>query len=59
MVAINTDASVHEIKGPQRPIIPQDERAELLAALEAVDYVTMFDEPTPRELIAEFFRPFW
>jgi rfaE bifunctional protein nucleotidyltransferase chain/domain len=43
---------VQEIKGPQRPLIPEAERAELLAALEAVDFVTVFDEPTPRELIA-------
>lgn len=53
VVGINSDPSVQEIKGPQRPVIPQDERAELLAALEAVDFVTIFDEPTPRELIAE------
>lgn len=52
VVGINSDPSVQEIKGPQRPVIPQDERAELLAALEAVDFVTIFDEPTPRELIA-------
>jgi rfaE bifunctional protein nucleotidyltransferase chain/domain len=52
IVGINSDASVQEIKGPQRPLIPEDERAELLAALQAVDFVTVFDEPTPRELIA-------
>jgi rfaE bifunctional protein nucleotidyltransferase chain/domain len=52
IVGINSDSSVQEIKGPQRPLIPEDERAELLAALEAVDFVTVFDEPTPRELIA-------
>ncbi len=52
IVGINSDASVQEIKGPQRPLIPEAERAELLAALEAVDFVTVFDEPTPRELIA-------
>jgi D-glycero-beta-D-manno-heptose 1-phosphate adenylyltransferase len=52
IVAINTDAGVRENKGTERPIIPEDERAELLAALAAVDYVTMFDEPTPREIIA-------
>jgi len=52
VVAINTDRSVRTIKGSERPIINQDERAELLDALEAVDYVTWFDEPTPRELIA-------
>jgi D-glycero-beta-D-manno-heptose 1-phosphate adenylyltransferase len=52
IVGINSDASVQEIKGPQRPLIPEAERAELLAALAAVDFVTVFDEPTPRELIA-------
>ncbi len=52
IVAINTDASVHKNKGLNRPIIPEGERAELLAALAAVDYVTLFDELTPREIIA-------
>jgi D-glycero-beta-D-manno-heptose 1-phosphate adenylyltransferase len=53
VVAINSDPSVQEMKGPQRPMIPGDERAELLAALESVDFVAVFGEPTPRELIAE------
>jgi rfaE bifunctional protein nucleotidyltransferase chain/domain len=53
IVAINSDPSVQEIKGPQRPLIPEAERAEVLAALEAVDFVTIFGETTPRELIAE------
>jgi rfaE bifunctional protein nucleotidyltransferase chain/domain len=44
---------VQRLKGPSRPLIPQDQRAELAAALEAVDAVTFFDEDTPRELIAE------
>jgi len=52
VVAINSDASVRRIKGNGRPVIPENERAEILAALEAVDYVTVFDEPTPRKLIA-------
>lgn len=52
VVAINTDASVRRNKGLNRPLIPEQERAELLAALAAVDYVTVFDEPTPREIIA-------
>lgn len=43
-VAINSDRSVRELKGPQRPIVPQADRARLLAALECVDYVTIFDE---------------
>jgi D-glycero-beta-D-manno-heptose 1-phosphate adenylyltransferase len=52
IVAINSDASVRGNKGANRPIIPQNERAEVLAALEAVDYVTIFDEATPREIVA-------
>jgi D-glycero-beta-D-manno-heptose 1-phosphate adenylyltransferase len=52
ILALNTDASVHRLKGPSRPLIPECERAELAAALEAVDAVTFFDEDTPRELIA-------
>lgn len=53
ILALNTDASVARMKGPSRPILPQDQRAELTAALAAVDAVTFFDEDTPRELIAE------
>jgi len=52
LVAINTDASVGRSKGPGRPIIPEQERAEVLAALESVDYVVLFDEPTPQAMIA-------
>jgi D-glycero-beta-D-manno-heptose 1-phosphate adenylyltransferase len=52
IVAINSDPSVRALKGPGRPIIPQDERAETLAALEAVDYVTIFDNPTVQPVIA-------
>ncbi len=52
ILALNTDASVQRLKGPTRPIISQYERAELAAALQAVDAVTFFDEDTPRELIA-------
>ena len=51
IVAVNTDASVRRLKGPERPIVPEAERAELLAALEAVDRVVLFDEPTPLETI--------
>ena len=47
IVGINSDASVRELKGPGRPIMSESDRAELLAALEAVDYVTVFAEPTP------------
>jgi len=52
IVAINSDASVRALKGPGRPIIPQDERAEILAALACVDYVAIFDTPTPCDLLA-------
>lgn len=53
IVGINTDAGVRRLKGPGRPLLPEQERAQLLAALEAVDAVVLFDEDTPRELIAE------
>ena len=52
ILALNTDASVQRIKGPLRPLLPQDQRAAVAAAIEAVDAVTFFDEDTPRELIA-------
>ncbi len=46
VVAVNSDASVRRLKGPPRPLVPQDERLELVAALEAVDYVFLFDDFT-------------
>ena len=52
IVGINGDASVRELKGPGRPILPELERAEILAALECVDAVVLFHEFTPRETIA-------
>src|SRR5579871_5289127 len=52
ILALNTDASVQRLKGPSRPLLAQQLRAELAIALEAVDAVTFFDEDTPRELIA-------
>jgi rfaE bifunctional protein nucleotidyltransferase chain/domain len=52
ILALNTDASVQRLKGPTRPLISQELRAELASALAAVDAVTFFDEDTPRELIA-------
>ncbi|HEV2833877.1 MAG TPA: D-glycero-beta-D-manno-heptose 1-phosphate adenylyltransferase [Pyrinomonadaceae bacterium] len=52
VVAINSDRSVRELKGPGRPLFDQNERAEILAALRAVDYVTVFDDISPRSLIA-------
>jgi D-beta-D-heptose 7-phosphate kinase/D-beta-D-heptose 1-phosphate adenosyltransferase len=51
VVAINSDVSVARMKGPGRPIIPQEERAEVLDALEMVDFVSTFDEDTPLEAI--------
>ncbi len=53
VVAINSDASVRELKGENRPLIPEDERAEMLAGLECVDYVVIFPELTPIELLSE------
>jgi D-beta-D-heptose 7-phosphate kinase/D-beta-D-heptose 1-phosphate adenosyltransferase len=53
LVAINSDRTVRELKGPDRPIFDQAERAEILAALRHVDYVTVFDDVSPRSLIAK------
>lgn len=53
ILALNSDASVARYKGPSRPLMPEVERIALACALEAVDAVTLFDEDTPRELIAE------
>lgn len=53
VVALNTDASARRLaKGPDRPIVPEADRARMMAALECVDVVTLFDEDTPRELVA-------
>jgi D-glycero-beta-D-manno-heptose 1-phosphate adenylyltransferase len=52
IVAVNSDRSVRGNKGPERPLVPQQDRVEVLAALASVDYVAIFDDPTPRELIA-------
>lgn len=51
VVGVNKDESVRKLKGPERPINPESDRAEVLAALECVDYVTLFGEETPAELI--------
>jgi D-beta-D-heptose 7-phosphate kinase/D-beta-D-heptose 1-phosphate adenosyltransferase len=56
VVGLNSDRSVRTLKGPERPILPQRERAEILAGLACVDYVTIFDEPTPLNLISSL-RP--
>jgi rfaE bifunctional protein nucleotidyltransferase chain/domain len=52
ILALNSDDSVRRLKGPSRPLIPEQERAEVALGLEAVDAVTVFGEDTPRELIA-------
>jgi len=51
IVGVNTDASVKRLKGPQRPIVGENDRAFVLGALKAVDYVCLFDEDTPYDLI--------
>jgi len=52
VVALNSDRSVRELKGDKRPILNEAERAEVMAALACVDYVTVFDELTPLEIIS-------
>jgi D-beta-D-heptose 7-phosphate kinase/D-beta-D-heptose 1-phosphate adenosyltransferase len=56
VLALNSDASVRAIKGDKRPLIPEGERADVAAALESVNYVTLFDELTPLNLI-EYLQP--
>lgn len=51
VVGMNTDASIRRIKGPKRPLVGEDDRAFVLAALQMVDYVCLFSEDTPYELI--------
>ena len=51
ILALNSDSSVRAIKGEKRPLVPEQERAEVLAALECIDFVTIFPELTPLELI--------
>jgi D-beta-D-heptose 7-phosphate kinase/D-beta-D-heptose 1-phosphate adenosyltransferase len=52
VVGVNSDRSVRNLKGPKRPILPQEERAEILSGLGCVDYITVFNEQTPFELIS-------
>ena len=52
VVGLNSDASARAIKGPGRPLVPQEDRAAVLAALACVDYVIVFDEPTAERLVA-------
>ena len=53
IVAVNSDASVRQLKGEGRPLMSESDRTEILAALVCVDYVTIFDDISPRSLIAE------
>ncbi len=53
VIGVNADASVQRLKGPKRPIVPEHERAEMLAALECVDGVAIFGEDTPDRIIRE------
>lgn len=55
---MNSDRSVREMKGHGRPLVPEGERAKVLAALAAVDWVVIFDDPTPRRLIASLLPDF-
>jgi D-beta-D-heptose 7-phosphate kinase/D-beta-D-heptose 1-phosphate adenosyltransferase len=52
VVGLNSDSSVRQLKGAGRPVLPERERAEILAGLECVDAVVIFEEPTPRDVIA-------
>jgi D-beta-D-heptose 7-phosphate kinase/D-beta-D-heptose 1-phosphate adenosyltransferase len=56
VLGLNSDESVRSLKGKERPLIPENERADVIAALESVDYVTIFHELTPLELI-EYLKP--
>lgn len=56
VVGMNTDASVRALKGPSRPVIPQSDRALVLSALECVDFIVLFDDPTPIRLL-ELLQP--
>ena len=56
VLGLNGDKSVRQLKGPGRPLMNQEERAEILAALECVDYLVLFDEPTAKEVL-EILKP--
>jgi D-beta-D-heptose 7-phosphate kinase/D-beta-D-heptose 1-phosphate adenosyltransferase len=56
VLGLNSDASLKKLKGPKRPLVSEKARAELLASLEAIDYITIFGEDTPKELVKEI-RP--
>jgi len=56
ILALNSDSSVRSLKGKKRPLVPENERADVVASLESVDFVTIFNEQTPLELI-EYLQP--
>jgi D-beta-D-heptose 7-phosphate kinase/D-beta-D-heptose 1-phosphate adenosyltransferase len=56
VVGVNSDSSIRELKGPERPIFPEEERTEILSSLGCVDYITIFHEPDPLNLITSL-RP--
>ncbi|WP_413894606.1 adenylyltransferase/cytidyltransferase family protein, partial [Candidatus Skiveiella danica] len=56
ILALNSDTSVRAIKGEKRPLVPEDERADIMAALECIDFIVIFPETTPGELI-EYLEP--
>lgn len=58
IVGLNSDRSVTKLKGSNRPLVPENERAEILSALDVVDFVTIFDEETPEKLIL-LLKPDW
>ncbi len=51
IIGLNSDTSVRSLKGPNRPLVKEEDRAEILSALEAVDYIVIFNELTPKNLI--------
>ncbi|MDO3685063.1 D-glycero-beta-D-manno-heptose 1-phosphate adenylyltransferase [Micromonospora sp. C28ISP2-4] len=59
VVCLNSDASVRGLKGPERPVNPAEDRARLLAALDCVDAVVVFDEPTPHQVLARLRPDVW
>ena len=59
VVGVNSDSSVRKLKGRRRPILPEQERAEILSGLGCVDYVALFDEIDPLKLILPSNRMYW
>lgn len=59
IVAVNSDSSVRGLKGESRPITPEQERAEIVASLECVDYVTIFQDATPIKLLQDLQPPYY